>query len=128
MIFKTIFTLLLIIHGIAHLVGFVVPWKILTLAEMPYKSTIFYNKIDLGHSGIKIIGIFWLLIALLFFIAALFFILQYQVWFVLSIISICSSFVLCILGLPESKIGVFANFFILLLLFAIQWFDWIILD
>jgi hypothetical protein len=31
---------LLIAHGVAHLVGFVVPWKLLSTAEVPYRTTI----------------------------------------------------------------------------------------
>ncbi len=31
---------LLMAHGGAHLVGFVVPWKLLSTAEVPYRTTI----------------------------------------------------------------------------------------
>ena len=34
------FAAFLIAHGVAHLVGFVVPWKLVSTAEVPYRTTI----------------------------------------------------------------------------------------
>src|SRR5947199_17315 len=51
---------LLIAHGIAHVVGFVVPWKILTSKEMPYRTTILASSVDLGETGARLLGRMWL--------------------------------------------------------------------
>jgi hypothetical protein len=125
---QIIIAIVLFIHGFAHLVGFVVPWKITTLEEVPYKTTILNGKIDFGNVGIRIVGIAWLIIALAFFICCYLIFSQNPKWFIFVNVTILISFILCILGWPDSKIGVFANFFILLVLFVLQWFDWIILD
>ena len=36
----------LVAHGVAHLIGFVVPWRLMTLPEMPYKTTLFAGRLD----------------------------------------------------------------------------------
>ena len=38
----------LLAHGVAHLVGFVSSWKLATLAELPYKTTVLSSRIDVG--------------------------------------------------------------------------------
>ena len=125
---KYLIAAFLSIHGIAHLVGFVVPWKIAQLEEMPYSTTILSTKIDLGDTGIKIFGVFWLILALAFFLSIYFIFSHNPLWFVFTICASLFSIIFCILGLPDAKIGVFANILILLGLFVLQWFDWIVLD
>ena len=125
---KIIIAILIFMHGVAHLVGFVVPWKITQLEEMPYKTTLLNGSLDIGNTGIRIIGILWLMTALAFFVSVYFIFFHSPLWLVFTIFIILFSMILCILGWPDSKIGVFANFFILLVLFILQWFDWIVLD
>jgi hypothetical protein len=125
---KIFLTIYLFIHGFAHLVGFVVPWKIAQLEEIPYKTTLLNGNFDLGDFGIRVIGILWLLIALSFFVSSYLIITQNPIWFIFTIVLILVSIIFCILGWPDSKIGIFANFFILLVIFILQWLDWIILD
>jgi hypothetical protein len=71
---RIIFSIFLFLHGIAHLVGFLVPWQIVKMDDMPYKTTLFLDKINIGDISIRIIGIIWLLIALahLFFVSWLY--------------------------------------------------------
>ena len=54
---RLFFAVFLLMHGIAHLVGFVVPWKLAEMEDAPYKTTIFLDKIDLGDTGIRINGV-----------------------------------------------------------------------
>jgi hypothetical protein len=51
---------LLIVHGVAHAVGFVVPWKLVSTAEVPYKTTIPGGMCDVGDAGARALGIVWL--------------------------------------------------------------------
>jgi hypothetical protein len=37
-------TLILIVHGIAHRIGFLVPWRIAKLEEAPYKTTLLNGR------------------------------------------------------------------------------------
>lgn len=62
---------LLAAHGVAHLVGFVSSWKLATLAELPYKTTVFSVRVDVGEAGARVMGVLWLLAALAFLVAAI---------------------------------------------------------
>jgi hypothetical protein len=53
-------------HAIAHLVGFLVPWKVLELEEIPYKTTLLAGRIDVADNGIRVVGILWLFVAIAF--------------------------------------------------------------
>ncbi len=118
--------LLLLVHGFAHTVGFVVPWKIATLDEAPYKTTLLNGKLDVGHFGIRLIGILWLLAALAFFVAGALVIGRFEVWQPFALFVTVFSLILCVLGVPESRIGIAVNLAILafLLLNAnLGWFN-----
>lgn len=43
-----------LVRGFAHAVGFVVPWKIATLEDAPYKTPILNDKLDVGDLGIRV--------------------------------------------------------------------------
>ena len=109
---------LFVIHGVAHLVGFVVPWRIATLEETPYKTTIFNGKIDVGDSGIRAIGVGWLITALAFMVCAVAVAMQLQWWIWVAMAATLVSFDLTIIGWPESRIGVAVNVLIVVLLIA----------
>ena len=114
------------VHGFAHTVGFVVPWKIASLDEAPYKTTLLNNKFDVGHMGIRVVGTLWLLAALAFFAAGALVLGRYQTWQTFALIVSLLSTVLCVLGLPESKIGIPINIVIFVLVIAgrtLGWFD-----
>jgi hypothetical protein len=107
--------LLFAMHGFAHLVGFVVPWRISRMEEMPYKTTLLNGKIDLGATGIRIIGICWLILALTFFSAAGA-ILFHQPWWNATVFYASTvSLILCLLSWPDARIGAFINLIVLVL-------------
>lgn len=54
---RVVFGLILLGHGFAHLVGFVVPWRLKTLPQMPYKTTPLANSINIGDVGIRVVGV-----------------------------------------------------------------------
>ena len=100
---------ILLIHGFAHLVGFIVPWKIDNLKEMPYKTTLFNGKVDVGEIGTRIVGILLLIISIAFFTCGVGIFLHTNWWEWLTIITSIFSFFLCISGLLDARIGVFVN-------------------
>ena len=110
---KIILAVFILVHGFAHLVGFVVPWQISKIDEMPYKTTILGGVMDVGDIGIRIFGIFWLLFVLAFFTASGLLLLKVSFWDIYTIIISILSLLLCIIGWPDSKIGVFVNIFII---------------
>ena len=56
----------LIVHGIAHLPGFAVPWQLITSAELPYRTTILAGRIDIGDVGVRTVGLAWAVAAAAF--------------------------------------------------------------
>ena len=116
---RYVFASLLLVHGFAHLVGFVVPWKLAKLEEMPYKTTLLGGRWDVGDAGIRGMGVLWLLVGLGVFVlggtlALTGFLAKDQ----LLAFSFVSS-ILCVLGWPDSKLGLPVNVVIVaLFLFA----------
>lgn len=108
----------LFVHGFCHLVGFVVPWKIATLEEEPYKTTLLSGAVDIGDIGIRIIGVLWLITAVAFIAGAVGSIALFHWWRPLTLYLSIFSLVLCVLGLPGAKIGILANVIILAYLIA----------
>ena len=52
---------LLLGHGAAHVVGFVVPWRLITSAEGPSSHYGARGSLDLGLAGVRVLGLLWLL-------------------------------------------------------------------
>ena len=60
---RTIVAVIIIAHGLVHLIGFVVPWRIATLDGFPYRTDVL-SHVELGSPGVKVLGILWLLAAI----------------------------------------------------------------
>ena len=111
---------LLMVHGVAHLVGFVVPWKLMSRSrpEMPYRTTILGGMMDAGDTGIRLIGILWLSIALAFVAIASCVVAGWNVRTALfALLALSSAF--CVIGWPEARIGLMVNAALLAALLAL---------
>jgi len=104
----------LLAHGIAHVVGFVVPWKIIVSPEVPYRTTIL--SVDVGPAGVRLIGIAWLAAAFLFAALAASVLRNGAWWYEEAFVLVAFSIALCLLGLPESRPGFLANLIVVALL------------
>jgi hypothetical protein len=113
---RIVFAIYLFIHGFSHLVGFIVPWKIAKLKDAPFTTQILAGAFDIGNTGIRIVGIFWLATAISFIILGLLVITQPTNWTKPVLFTTVFSILLCIIGLPDSKIGLIANGLILIFL------------
>jgi len=122
---KIFIAIFLLVHGIAHLVGFVVSWKLAKMKEMPYSTKVIFKKFDVGDNGIRIIGILWLLAAIAYFysIYALYMSPGWAMWFLLPVTIYAT--LICIIGLPDSKFGILANLLLFVFLFLNFTFSWI---
>ena len=116
---RSLFALLLIAHGIAHLVGFAVPFGLVANPDMSERTTVLNGALDVGETGAKVIGILWLALALGFCAsgAAVFAGWWDAVWVVrLAAISL----VFCLVGWPDARLGLFVNLAIIGALFTIR--------
>jgi hypothetical protein len=105
---------LFLLHGFAHLVGFVGAWRL--SPTVAYKSTVLNGRFDLGDTGIRVLGILWLVTALTFAVAAVGAFTRGSWWMPLALAVAFFSSVLCVLAWPEAKIGLFVNVALLALL------------
>ena len=107
-------TLILSIHGLVHLIGFVSAWKLISLRDFPYTTIGAWGRLDLGDRGTRLLGVAWLLAALLFLIGAA------AVWagalWATRLIGVAASLslVLCVLGSPAATAGIAMDVIILL--------------
>ena len=109
------------LHGIAHLVGFVGSWQLAGAASnIPYKTTLLSGRLHFGGAGVRAMGMFWLITAVVFLSVAVG-ALTSQSWWILGALGVLVfSLVLCIVALPETRIGIGVNLALLGLLLAGQ--------
>jgi len=100
---------LLAAHGVAHLVGFLVPWRLMTAPDMPFKTTLLAGRVDVGEAGIKVIGALWLLTAVAMVVAAAGVAFQTRWAGILVLPVVAVSLVLCLVELPQARIGLVLN-------------------
>jgi len=117
---KIVYSVFLLIHGFAHLVGFLVNWKIIKDKEVTYKTTIFDGKIDIGDLGTRVLGLIWLLVGVYFgYIGYKSFtnpLLLSEIALYLGILSFGLSFS----GWPDAKFGVVVNIILISFLILIK--------
>lgn len=98
---KPVLALVIILHGLIHLLGFVKAFK---LAEIE----------QLSQPISKVAGIFWLLSCLLMLASAILLLLNNGYWGMVAITAIVLSQVLILTCWKDAKAGTVANFLILL--------------
>jgi hypothetical protein len=103
---------LLIAHGVAHLVGFVVPWRLMATSDVPYRTTILAGAIEVGDVGVRALGVVWLAAALAFVVlgGALLAGFGVRSW-MFAVLGL--SLALCAAGWPDARIGVIVNVVVL---------------
>ena len=118
---RQLFALLVIAHGIAHLVGFAVPFGLVANPDLTARTTVLNGALEVGETGAKVMGILWLALAV-GFLAAGAAILAGR-WDPIWIVRLGGlSFVFCLIAWPEARIGAAVNLAIVATLFAIQRF------
>lgn len=55
---------ILILHGLVHLLGLVAYWPLADIAELPYKTALLGGAWDLGEGGMRVISVLWLIAGL----------------------------------------------------------------
>jgi hypothetical protein len=97
---KVIFTLILIVHGLIHLMGFAKAFGYGHITQLTVKIS-------------QPLGILWLTTALLFIITTVLFLLQKYEWSLLGTIAVIISQFLIFTAWPDAKFGTLANVIIL---------------
>jgi hypothetical protein len=110
---RRIFALVVGLHGLVHLIGFVVPWRLATLEGFLYTTSAAWDAVELGEAGYKLVGVAWLVVATAFVVAAVG-LWSSRPWaWTLTTGAALASLPLCILGSPQALAGIFVNVAIL---------------
>ena len=113
---RILVALILLGHGFAHIPGFLVAWRLASLRELPYRTTVLANSLNVGEWGIRVLGALWLIAALAFAACGMGALGRASWWLPVAVIAAAVSVDLCILGWPDSRIGAFVNVGIAVLL------------
>jgi hypothetical protein len=114
---RIMLAVLMVLHGVAHLPGFVSEWRLANLEGIPYRTTILAGRADLGDAGIRVVGMLWLLSAVGFWVAGVAAISDLSWWIPVATAIALGSLLLSLVELPEARIGVVVNLAILAGLF-----------
>jgi hypothetical protein len=105
--------MLMAIHGIAHTAGFAESWKLAPGGGVPYKTTVFGGRLDLGDSGIRTVGVLWLVASIAFLITSAATVLDASWWRPAAAAAAMGSIALTSLELPQARLGTLINVIIL---------------
>ena len=122
---RTAIALLMALHGIAHLPGFLNSWELVTLEEIPYRTTVLSGTLDVGDAGIRALGLLWLAAAVTFAVAAGGALTHGSWWIPWAAGAALGSLILSAVEWPDARIGVAVNALILAALFAGTRFGWL---
>src|SRR5688500_13468192 len=111
---RVAFALFLVLHGIAHLVGFLTPWGLIptstassTTARVP--TALFNGRVILGDSIARGFGVIWLIAGVAIVLAAIG-LWRRESWALSAIIGwTAASLILCLAWWPAARIGFFVN-------------------
>jgi hypothetical protein len=98
----------LLAHGVAHLPGFFVSWKLASFPELPFRTTIF-GTVDIGLAGTRLVGAAWLLSSIVFAAIAAALALRVDLPSPLLPLALGVSAVLCLSAWPKASYGFIAN-------------------
>jgi hypothetical protein len=106
------------LHGIAHLVGFAVPWRLAALPGGIYPTTLLAGRVAVGEAGMRAVGVVWLLLALGFVAVALGAVLERAGWVQAAVGVALVSLMWTLVGWPDARIGAVVNAALLVVLTA----------
>jgi hypothetical protein len=114
--FLTVLAVVLLVHGLIHLMGLASYWPLADVAELPYKTSFLGGQWDVGETGTRIISLLWLL-AGIGFAAATYGLVMKKPWFLpLLIGATLLSLLLTILDWEVAYRGAIINVLLLALL------------
>jgi hypothetical protein len=110
---------LLTVHGLIHLMGFIAYWPLGTISELPYKTTFLRDRWEIGSAGTRLLSLLWLLAALGFLAAALALAVGRSWWAPLLLGAVLLSLVLCVLDWAAAFRGAWIDVALLLVLLLV---------
>jgi hypothetical protein len=109
-------SIILILHGLIHLMGTVAYMKFAEIDQLPYKTTVLGGRWDLGQRGTTVYGALWAVAAIGFIVAAVALLSGWTWWQPVLLGVTLFSLVLTALDWGVAYAGVIINFVILAIL------------
>jgi hypothetical protein len=111
-----VFAVFLVLHGLVHVVGFTVPWRLGGLRGSEYSTLILNHSIEVGDTAVKLLGVVWLAAAIAFIVAGAM-VWRGHPWAGRTTVALLlGSAVLCTVDLPGSVMGLGIDLALLALL------------
>lgn len=108
------FAVFLVLHGIAHGVGFAGAWQLGEFRDAPLDTTLLGGRVDVGVVGVRTMGVLWLLTAIAFVGAGISVWRGSEWWPSFTAGVAVFSLAMSVLGWPDARIGVAVNLAILI--------------
>ena len=105
--------MLLIAHGLVHLMGTTVYMKLGTIEGLPYKTTLLGGRWDLGERGMRLFGALWVLPALGFVLGGAALLVGQAMWVPIVVVTTLLSLVMTVLDFRAAFVGAILNVAIL---------------
>src|SRR3954468_6679653 len=112
----SLIVVVLIVHGLIHLMGAAVYLRLGDVQGLPYKTTVLNGRLDLGPTGIGIFGALWIVPALGFVLAAVALGLGWNWWLPALAAAALASLVLTGLDWNVAYAGAIANVVIVVMI------------
>lgn len=109
MLMRLALAVFMVLHGIAHIVGFLGAWHPERLEGFTYRTTILGGLLNVGDSGIRLFGLAWLGLAIAFVLVAAMALANHPAWIPSALGIATLSFAFCLIGWPDARIGVAVN-------------------
>jgi hypothetical protein len=106
--------IVLILHGLVHLLGFVAYWPLAELTELPYKTTLLNGRLPIGASGMRVYSVLWLATAVAFAAAAIGLLAKQSWWLPLLGTAVILSLVITALDWNQAWRGAILSLVILI--------------
>lgn len=106
---RILFAIIVFIHGLIHLMGFVKEWKLAPVTQLSGQTLL-----PLTGVGTKIAGALWLLACIGLLWAGVAFLLKKEIWWVVAAIALLLSQALIVLYWQDARAGTVANIILLI--------------
>lgn len=122
---RYVIAVLMLAHAVAHLPGFLVSWQLRAFPEMPFRTTVLGGLLDVGDTGMRIVGLGWLTLSIGFAVIAIGAFSRAPWWSQAAYVAIGLSTMLCLAGWPDARLGLVANVVILVLIIVSDRVGWL---
>jgi len=110
---------IVILHGLIHLMGFVVYWPLGSIPDLPYKTSLVNGRLELGAAGMRVFSLLWLLAALGWVVAGALLISRQPAWAPVMLGATLLSLVICVLDWGVAFRGALIDLGFLVILFVV---------